>query len=1120
MKKKLLLLLWLCIAAYPMFSQSTNPGIHLTTTTVPATCQGNGEIHCSVTYDEGLVLEQIRYYYIPLSGIDSIVGTTLPFVTHLRPGAYKVKVSALCYTGLPNDDAYVIVSDSIDNVMVSSTYTIPESHAIYNIYSRSYPFGIVPALTCEPTGKLQISMHNGTFPYSIEVWKITDNDTTHLRTLTFDTNEYTGNDPQRYDFLDYYTIDSLDVGTYQIRCHDGCGYYTPYLQASVPKVIYNESVNSHLLRNSSGIPTSTNIVTFKEIFNDIHYTQYNDDYYKTIGRSLYEYRFINPTLARDVNDTTPWRSIPAAEHSFYIHDTLSALHDYGELWGRDIQLQIRPICQDTLFSHNYTIYRQGRNYSNAKQQDVGVEAYEVYNYCEYNRYKPERDVVLQYIFLNHDSQENLFTADSIGTPAHNGYTLCGDLPTENIGIRYHNYITLPVRLKIVNITQDTLVEERELPEMSYDWSTYCVEGKDFNGDSLYFEVTDAHGNPLLTLVRKHKRYITHYAADTIHHVFKWLVYDLYEEPFCPNEPRHIGIYQENDRYIYPAEIDGELHYTYEKDTVQLVQSPLGNKYNFTAISDNHGVWSFFKENADNHATLEKRAFRPSIYKIYNGIELTDTNLARGRYVWIIRKPCPPNDTIIYDYDYDPLEMVEEPFYTLDTQCTALNIIPHRGRFEKMGVGVETFFQVYQGDTLTHTTSSGQLGDTLSIGVPGIYKVAMYAMPASEHHLEGNRPCIQIDTTIEWQNETVSLDYIYGHVCSDDDTIGFVRARGQHGKKPYTYTLYSARDGGGSVIAVNNTGRFDGVPVQMGQTVSVKIADACNAHFITNLTISDMGSLRKCWVEGNTNEVAAGIGDTCHFYGLALPDALYHWTGPAGFSSEERIVDVVMSGDQNAGMYYLEIEGSGCGTLFDSISVAIQEPPCPDAVDYDGFLYEAVRINGLCWTKENLRSTHYSDGRAIERQYIYTPSGRSIEETVATFGLLYDWRTAVDTEHLRLADATGHIQGICPSGWYIPDEEQFEHLGAWGAKALRSPDYWLPGLGGNNESGFTALPAGFYNGQRGRYENLLGETRFWSANPHLTSEITPSHMLQFSCPELINAEKGSDDAYSIRCILAE
>ncbi len=1122
MKKKHFLLLCICLWTFSIFSQPTDYKIHLSAVVTPATCQGNGEIHCSITCEPELDIEQVRYFYIPLSGIDSIVETSLSHITHLRPGGYKVKVTAMCGTGLTGEHAHIILSDSINELVVGSDYTIPYSWMIYNIYAFSAPYGIVPSFACAPTGKMQIKIQHGTFPYHLDIWKITDSDTLFYRSVTFDTNMYQGSDSLRHDFKDYYTIDNLEVGKYRILCSDGCGYYMPFLEASIPKVRYYDSRDFHLLRNSSGIPESRNIITIKEIRSERSFAGHNDDYYRQDGQNLnpYYYRFVNPTLAEGVYDTTQWLLMPSFDEHLFIYDTLSQLNSYGDIWGREFLLQLQPACQDTLFSYPFTIYNQGGNMAALGQRNENrVEIPFSYDFCGKTNTLIEYDAYNVCIACEHVLNLCADDPDTLNCRNWYGYTLSGGIVTQ--GPRYHNYITLPIKCKITNLSQDTLISFDTWDQNDYRWQKNLLENLDYHNESILVEITDALDNPLLSAVKQYPRFDRHYRIGGEYREYDWLSWD--EDPedtyFCPDSPHSLGIYQKYGE-IVPRTIEEARHYTFERDTIRIIESPDGGKYNFTGTFDASGNIAVTNEREDNNALVERVLYRLQSGMIYPGVRMTARNLLPGRYVWVVNKPCLTNDTIIQNFDYDLPEVKEAPKYRLDTTCTALNITPIQGQYAIGDTDVETFFQVYTGDTMTHTASAVHKNETISIGIPGSYRIGMYSLPKNNELLISENPCYIVDTTIIWNNETIILDYIYGHVCNAEDEEGFVHVKGKYGLKPYTYTLYSAADGGGSVIASNHNGVFDHVPVRFNQTVSVELTDACNAHFITNLTISDMDKVRKCWSDGNQNSVSLVLGDTCHLYGLSLGGVTYHWNGPDGFSSEEQNVSVIMENESKAGIYRLNLEGSGCGILQDSVVVRVQERPCPQAVDYDGNIYEAVRINGICWTQRNLRSTHYSDGRQIDTAYIYEHLDFTSEQMVDVFGMLYDWASATDTGHIRYVDEAGHIQGICPEGWYLPTREQYERLGQWGAPALRSETYWINGAAGNNATGFSALPAGFYNGTRKRYENLLGETRFWSANPDNFSEIQHTYSLHYYCDELMTQEETARNAYSIRCILAE
>lgn len=195
-------------------------------------------------------------------------------------------------------------------------------------------------------------------------------------------------------------------------------------------------------------------------------------------------------------------------------------------------------------------------------------------------------------------------------------------------------------------------------------------------------------------------------------------------------------------------------------------------------------------------------------------------------------------------------------------------------------------------------------------------------------------------------------------------------------------------------------------------------------------------------------------------------------------------------------------------------VVIAFPKCPDAVDCEGNVYHGVRIGCDCWTQRNLESRKYSDCVDIPDVYAYASwMFPDTSENVAVFGRLYSYEAAVrdsaDNGH-------GHIQGICPEGWYLPTPEKYQGLNAYGADALRSPDYWVDG-GGHNSTGFSALPAGFYNGVRNRYEGLLSETYFWSTEGVGSASKAEVSQIRYACDSVLQVQMHSGLGYSIRCI---
>lgn len=195
-------------------------------------------------------------------------------------------------------------------------------------------------------------------------------------------------------------------------------------------------------------------------------------------------------------------------------------------------------------------------------------------------------------------------------------------------------------------------------------------------------------------------------------------------------------------------------------------------------------------------------------------------------------------------------------------------------------------------------------------------------------------------------------------------------------------------------------------------------------------------------------------------------------------------------------------------------VVVVFPQCPDAVDCEGNLYPAVRIGCDCWTQRNLESVKYSDCTDIPEVYAYESRQHpDVAENVATYGRLYRFEEAVRDS---ADNGYGHVQGICPEGWYLPTAAKYDALNAYGASALKSPLYWIDG-GGDNSTGFSALPAGYYNGEKNRYEGLLSETYFWSVSGVGGETVSMPFAMRYLCDQVLTDEPRGGLGYSVRCI---
>lgn len=211
---------------------------------------------------------------------------------------------------------------------------------------------------------------------------------------------------------------------------------------------------------------------------------------------------------------------------------------------------------------------------------------------------------------------------------------------------------------------------------------------------------------------------------------------------------------------------------------------------------------------------------------------------------------------------------------------------------------------------------------------------------------------------------------------------------------------------------------------------------------------------------------------------------------------------------------------------------VNYPPCGTdltAIDNDNNTYQTVRIGCECWTKSNLRTTTYSDGSDVAFARAY--SSQAYPDTTANkanFGLLYTWYSAVnvaegnDTAEPEVKTASGsgypYVQGVCPEGWAIPSMAQYYNAVSTVANidGMKSTDInkWLPEHAGTDESGFSAVGAGFYNAGLG-FESLLGKTWFWSYDQNIHTAQSAS--IGYYCTEMLNEEQPKGMGFSVRCI---
>ena len=195
--------------------------------------------------------------------------------------------------------------------------------------------------------------------------------------------------------------------------------------------------------------------------------------------------------------------------------------------------------------------------------------------------------------------------------------------------------------------------------------------------------------------------------------------------------------------------------------------------------------------------------------------------------------------------------------------------------------------------------------------------------------------------------------------------------------------------------------------------------------------------------------------------------------------------------------------------------------CPVATDADNNTYPSVQLAGKCWMAKNLRTTRFSDGRAVNNLMVYDNiMYPNTTENLSRYGYLYDWDNAMDAQNGTVTpDANSHVQGVCPTGWRIPNHNDFMDIAGSNSATdmydLRYNQYWLDG-GGNNSTNYSLLPGGCYNDNTGRYENLLGNAYLWGVNPASPSQPR-AYWADCKCYMWQVSDTTNGMGHSVRCI---
>lgn len=971
MKKKLLFLTVFLTSLITMHvSAQENNGFHVRFSVLDATCYNNGKVVYALVDSSGAVLDslpprlsQVRAYY-KLSESDSAHyagwyysgGTDTLTVNY---GNYTVGMEALSEE---SPGVYVRV-DTQTVFVISTSYQKPTAAVVSN-EARFNPqdAGTLYAVPCANVGRVQLRILYGQFPYTVTVSN-SAGDT--LRTALFSGRQYDGTNESLYDYKDYYSIDTLSGGWWTFHVEDGCGYGLPNVTEKVETRALPKPQNLYIAA-SSGNFTDSNVVKVILPFSD---------YINGLLNQIHQYGHYRFSYAGFSGGD--WHQIPydTTVESRYmtLFDTVSSAGRYCDIWGRDITFEYEVDgCGSTYFSKTFQILKPNDLYFSKDSTDVTDSTRMLSGNCIRDIYWHKEKYAIRYYKNGLQTQ---YEPDN------------HSMNVEHEFYRYH--YTHPLSWIYTDLRTGMIVKRDTVPIIT-DYSTFTEsEARTFYGvpeDSALVipmerKLFDGKGCELYVTVDTF-RYIREVSRKTV----CWQVDYKDNGDKCCSTPRWVKISRVSD---FGADPDGTV--------IRLVRSPFHNRYNFEAVY--HAAdktWTVVRDSVENTAAIMGQSDGLALY-------ISDYCLPSGPYEFEVTTLC---GTVSAKgnpafKDHQQMRLSEEIECITERDCGNLSIRYPKGAFQwvitntspETGLPMDTVFQeVVMKATVVDAPNASLKGQVsiapphFTFSMPGTYVLQLCPNLA----VDGCSSFICRYDTFYLDAATVEFIEALAVLCDTSSTEGDVLVRAGHGMPPYTYTLYDQPDKQGNILAVNNSGVFENVPMRSDQTLSCLVQDSCNAYFHVNIQPRTMADLQKLWFDGGVTATSACEGSTIQIHALAVGNIWqYEWSGPDGFTSTSADPYVFIPRGGGDGWYKVTIRQTGCASeLSDSIFLTTLPAPklslSPDTTVCPG---ETMRLrftpNSSFGSGDIQFSMAFVTASGVRVRSYSVPSGVTVTDTFST-----------------------------------------------------------------------------------------------------------------------------------------
>jgi uncharacterized protein (TIGR02145 family) len=191
-------------------------------------------------------------------------------------------------------------------------------------------------------------------------------------------------------------------------------------------------------------------------------------------------------------------------------------------------------------------------------------------------------------------------------------------------------------------------------------------------------------------------------------------------------------------------------------------------------------------------------------------------------------------------------------------------------------------------------------------------------------------------------------------------------------------------------------------------------------------------------------------------------------------------------------------------------------------DIDGNTYQTVIIGTQTWLKQNLNTTHYSNGDAIPNiinnsaysglTYGAYSNYENDTNYAKVYGRLYNWYAVTDSRN------------VCPTGWHAPSDAEWttltNYLGGEGTcgsklKEAGTAHWYYPNAFATNESGFSALPGG-YRYSIGLYYYIFSNGGWWTTTQN-SATVAWYRYMYYNYSSVDRTFNSKANGYAVRCI---